>query len=626
MRNAGVLSSTALSLGLGNIVRVIGYRALKRAGIYRWLLSSATAKPLGLRDVIIGAPVAVRGADHSVIAEADRLVAGETQFFGAHQLHVGNPPDWLLNAFSGKRHGAARSHWSAIPDFDPGIGDIKIIWEMSRFGWAPVLARAYRTAGDDKYAQTLHAWIEDWWKRNPPNTGPNWKCAQEASIRLLNTLLAYQILSGPRGAGQLIPFVATHCRRISQTLSYAVGQDNNHGTSEAAGLFVGGMWLAQNSGGDVGRAGARWEARGRRLLERLVPRLVMPDGSFSQHSLTYHRLMLDTLSLAECFRALYEAPPFSSVLRDRAAMAAKWLHALIDPVTGDGPNLGANDGAMPYRLDQSTYRDFRPSLQLAAALFVGHLPLPEGAWDERLRWLGLRIPSERRRWSSDAQVFRDGGYVVLRGDEPNAALVLVRAPTGRFRPSQADALHVDLWCAGQNILRDGGTFSYAARPDISRTLASVAGHNTVEFDGHDQMPRLGRFLYGRWTKVLGDEVVLREPQRQSWSGRYVDPWGASHERTVTLGGKTVEVTDRVSGFGKGAVLRWRLAPAPWVLKGQICSSVLGDISVESGGPLVRVELRSGWESRYYLEMSAVPVLEVEIKGAPAVLKTTINLR
>src|SRR5690606_27108937 len=124
-------------------------------------------------------------------------------------------------------------------------------------------------------------------------------------------------------------------------LSYARAQDNNHATSEAVALFAAGAWLEL-----AGSAGGRVLARqGRGLLERHVIRLFGKDGSFSQHSVNYHRLVLDTLSIAEIWRQHAGLPAFSASFRERAAAGAQWLRAMVDPSTGDAPNLGANDGA-----------------------------------------------------------------------------------------------------------------------------------------------------------------------------------------------------------------------------------------------------------------------------------------
>jgi hypothetical protein len=230
-----VYLSTALGLGIANIVRVLTHRTCKRVGIYQWLLPPAKAAPLELqidlsRDV---ARPPVPWGDRSVLREADELLAGRMNYFSVHAQNVGNPPDWFSNPFENTRHPQCAIHWSSIPHFNTDVGDIKIIWELSRFTWAPVFARAWRTSGDARYLSALYLWIQDWWWRNPPNTGPNWMCGQEASIRLINMLLALRIAELKNIGPGLARFVEAHCKRIECTTFYAVAQDNNHGTSEA---------------------------------------------------------------------------------------------------------------------------------------------------------------------------------------------------------------------------------------------------------------------------------------------------------------------------------------------------------------------------------------------------------
>src|SRR5260370_29669935 len=110
---------------------------------------------------------------------------------------------------------------------------------------------------------------------------------------------------------------------------------------------------------------------------------------------------------------------------------------MIDLTGGDGPNLGANDGAHPYCMDASAYRDFRPCLQLASLLFIGSAALKSGPWDESAGWLGVPAEGLVRPWLNDlsSAVFPDGGYVVIRNG--TGARVLLRAPTARFRPAHA---------------------------------------------------------------------------------------------------------------------------------------------------------------------------------------------
>jgi hypothetical protein len=619
--------STARRLGIVNILRVLVYRSFKRAGIYRFMLPKLKPIPLAFQvnSADNSAEPGVSWADRSTLTEADQLLSGQASYFSLHQYDVGSPPNWFLNPFANVEHAQPQTHWSHITEFSAPIGDIKIVWEMSRFTWATVLARAWRISGNTKYLSVLYAWMQDWWHHNPPNGGPNWMCGQETSIRLINALLSLRIAGLEANAESgLVAFVEAHCQRIAATKFYAVAQDNNHATSEAAGLFVGGTWLAKHGAGVARKRGTRWAKQGRRLLEDATCRLVLPDGSFSQHSLTYHRVMLDTLSVAEAWRRHVEDPPFRQDFYRRASAATRWLGAMIELATGDGPNLGANDGAHPYRMDASAYRDFRPCLQLASFLFMERAALSAGPWDESAAWLGIRLNGSTPPWLADlsSAVFPNGGYVMMRS--ATGVRVLLRTPTAQFRPAHADALHLDLWWKEKNLLRDGGTYAYAGGGKTAKSLSSLVGHNLPQFDDHDQMQRIGRFLHGDWIRVAGDALVTRNANGQSWAGMYTDFSGVRHHRTVTLTADTLSVLDRVQGFKRKAVLRWRLAPGEWRQTETGCVSDMAEIRVDSSVPVRRMTLETGWESRHYLEKSAIPVLELEIDQSPAVLGTTVT--
>jgi hypothetical protein len=355
-------------LGWQNVFSVLCYRLAVRTKILKVVLPKrhAVAQPIipSPEDCRLQQDKPPALQSEAVCQEAEKIADGEIRYFSHEFKFVGCPPDWFLNPFTGKRV-EDRLHWSEIADFDRATGDIKCVWEASRFDWALCLARAYRATRNKKYIELLASWADDWKNRNPPNRGPNWKCGQESSIRILNILLSLELVGASDGGSGLPDFVAQHCTRISRTLRYAVAQDNNHGTSEAAALFVAGTWLSKHPqvSKRMLRKGRYWCRRGRRWLENRAGVLIENDGSFSQYSTNYHRLVLDTLSLAEWWRRRYRAAPFSDGLYSRAGAAVDFLYHLVDPISGDVPNIGGNDGATLLRLSDSDYRDFRPSLQ-----------------------------------------------------------------------------------------------------------------------------------------------------------------------------------------------------------------------------------------------------------------------
>jgi hypothetical protein len=519
----------------------------------------------------------------------------------------------LANPFNGQRVAEPERDWWQIPDFDPAVGDIKLIWELSRLEWVLPFAQCAHK-GDPLALDRLNAWLADWCRHNPPYKGPNWKCGQEASIRVMHLAMAALILGQVRTAApSLRDLVQLHLQRIAPTLQYAMAQDNNHGTSEAAALFMGGSWLDA-----VGVSeGKSWARMGRRWLEDRAARLIGPQGSFSQYSLNYHRVMLDTFCMAEVWRRHLELPAFSASWQSRTLAATQWLRHMVNPDNGDGPNVGANDGARLLQLTDTPYRDYRPSVALAMALFAEQRAYTQpGPWVHALQWLGVAVPLEVAP-PPQSYVADDGGFAVLRCGRDMAML---RYPRFRFRPSQADALHLDLWLGPDNLLRDAGTYSYNTDPQWINYFGGTASHNTVQFDDRDQMPRLSRFLFGDWLKADGVQALPGSAQATEFAVGYKDGSGARHHRAVSLLAGRLQVVDQVQGFTTKAVLRWRLQPGDWRLVPSpqglqlvLGSQVVVTLTVSATVPVLRCELVQGWESRHYLEKTPVPVLEVEVK-------------
>lgn len=164
-----------------------------------------------------------------------------------------------------------------------------------------------------------------------------------------------------------------------------------------------------------------------------------------------------------------------------------------------------------------------------------------------------------------------------------------------------------------NVLRDGGSYSYAADATSQDCFTGSRGHNTIQFDDHEQMLWLGRFLRGPWLKTKTLKPVHYEADRASVSASYSDAWGVTHARSLTLEPKCLTVTDRLDGFRYRAVLRWRLRPGAWAMEGGVVTDQHHRLEISADVPIVRHAIIDGWESRYYLHKTTIPILEVEVR-------------
>lgn len=570
------------------------------------------------------------------IGIASDLAQGILHYFEHTVAQVGFPPDWFANPFTGQRAPAVQ-HWSQIADF--GHGDIKVIWEPSRFGFTYALVRAYWRTGDERYAELFWRLVEDWHLHNPPQRGPNWKCGQEISFRVMAWCFGlYGFLdaaaASARRVADLAQMIAVSGQRIEANLSYALSQRNNHGISEGVGLWTIGSLFPEL------RDAARWRAEGRDVLERLGRELIYADGSFTQHSVNYHRLMLHDYIWALRLGDLL-CQPFRIELKARVSRAAMWLYQLQDEVSGRVPNYGSNDGALILPLNNCDYQDFRPAVQAAHYVCTRARVYTSGPWDEDLLWLfgptAVQAPV-RTPPRADLQA-EPGGYYTLRAQ---SGFTFVRCATLQHRPAQADMLHVDLWWRGQNLAIDAGTYSYNAPDPWNDSLAHTAYHNTVTVDDLDQMNRVGKFLWLPWlcSRIFQYNQSYRE-HRTYWEGEH-DGYErlkapVTHRRGVLrLGDDYWLVLDALLSEERHSYrLHWLFADLPYEWDG-----AAGDLRLHTAaGPyyirmatasgigaysLVRADQDSarGWWAPYYYDRQ--PALSVDLVAeAPALCFWTL---
>tara|TARA_B100001250_G_scaffold414630_1_gene454988 strand:- start:12768 stop:14579 length:1812 start_codon:yes stop_codon:yes gene_type:complete len=494
--------------------------------------------------------------------------------------------------------------------------DVKEIWEMSRFYWAPYISSL--SLDYDLKIETLNLLISDWIKKNPPFIGINWACGQEASIRIIHIAFTSLTLGHEtKMSDHLLSFVKIHLKRINYTINYGIAQNNNHGITEAVALYLGGSWL-EFSGCDLGK---KYKDIGLKYIENRCENLIMEDGSFSMYSINYHRMILDELSFAEVWRRKFGLEKFSKLFYQRLKNASYWLLNFIQEKTGEVPNLGTNDGTLIFPISGSKHRDFRPSIQLSLVLFDNvKVYSGKGEWNLFLKILKIPLPKKRINHLSSCQ-YENGGCNIIRDEQ---SFILLNTPIFSFRPSQSDFLHLDFWFKGENILRDGGSYSYY-NSKISNYFSSVECHNTVQFDHRDQMPKISNFLYGEWIKAKSKSPLKIIDDVQHVSASYVDYKGAYHKRSVSLYENKLEVTDEIKGFKINAILRWRLIPSQWKINSNEKSLQNNKfkIYVVSNSTIHNFKIITGYESIKYLQKTKIPVLNVEFKK-PSIITTTIK--
>jgi hypothetical protein len=534
----------------------------RRDGRRRFFFSDARSLGAGIEETI--GP----DAKSKVLADGESILRGSLPFFGSLVFKCGFPPRWFQNPVTGEKV-SPRASWTGMRFASPLYGDLKFILEPSRFLFVYPLVRAYALTGDDRFADAFWYSIEDWAPHSPPMNGPLWICGQECSLRILAwTFALHGFIHSPsttsERVGLLFSMIAAHAWRAAQTIGYARSQRSNHLISEAVGLWTAGTLYSELKDAQA------WQNLGAELLHTAVVDQITPEGASQQHSFNYQRMILHLLLWTVRLAEIYDVPLDQEIFK-RTQAAFEFISTWVDPISGCVPNYGADDGTLMFPLAQSAYRDFRPLLQLSAAV-LKRPPLPQrGEWDEPAIWFGISN-AEKPEQVSIRQHPVDTGYFRL-GDDNSWAMV--RAGRYSRRPFQADQLHVDLWWKGINLARDPGTYLYNGASPWNNGLAGTAVHNSITIDHQDQMRRAGRFLWIDWAQASGRVYSsAKNAPTDCFEGEH-DGYrriGITHRRTVRWLPECgwVIVDDLLGSGTHEARLHWLLADLPLHLHDSDC--------------------------------------------------------
>jgi len=450
-------------------------------------------------------------------------------------------------------------NWTKYDDGTNQFGgqDIKYIWEPARFGWACSLATAYYLSGNEHYADTFWDYTDRFLTSNPPYFGPHWASAQEVAIRLIALAFAYQAFAQssrttPDRAEHLARAIAFHAERILPTMVYARSQSNNHLITEALGLYTAAALLPDHP------MASKWHHLGWKWVQFALRKQIEPDGTYSQHSTNYHRLMLQAALWAfAVHNHCFSNEPFPPEIITRLSATTHWLWKLVDPDTGNVPNLGHNDGAYILPLTVRPYPDYRPVIYAAARSFLKINLVPEGPWNDMGCWLnGVDdIPQK----SEDINLWRDkAAQKELTNEAPhillnplNRSWAFVHVAEYHSRPAHVDQLHLDLWWHGLNLAMDPGTYLYNSASPWDNSLTSAFVHNTVTVDNQEFMLRAGRYLYLDWAQanIITSRTAYDQNNHSLTAQQHgYRKMGITHSRSVTaMNNGNWEIIDHLDG-------------------------------------------------------------------------------
>lgn len=442
-----------------------------------------------------------KNTSESLQQETIRILKGEIRFFNHEWIFLGIDYNWITNPIT-KYQYEINTHWSKINDFNPKNGDIKYVWEKSRFTYLLTIIRNDYTFNEDN-SEFVFSEIESWIDANPINQGPNWKCSQEISLRILNwTYALYFYKNSPllnkarwKKIQNVIYWSLHH---VYNNIDFSrIAVRNNHAITETLMLTLSELifpFIPETT---------NWAKKGRKWFEQEIEYQIYEDGTFLQFSMNYHRVVIQLLSMGIALTEVHNKK-FSLLIYERAKKSLDFLYQCLQEENGHLPNYGSNDGALFFPFSNLNYRDYRPQLNTLHLILYNTYLYENKDIVEDSFWFKTKLnlshqtikPLQKKQGIITYPI---GGYYMIR---ENDTLTFIKCGSYKDRPAHADNLHIDIWYKGLNVLRDSGTYKYNTEKEYQDYFTGSASHNTVTVGGHSQMLKGNRFIWYFWSQAI----------------------------------------------------------------------------------------------------------------------------
>lgn len=438
--------------------------------------------------------------DERLKEDAKRILDGEIQFFSHEWKNLGKDYDWLTNPDT-NYHYDIRKHWTEVADLSREAGDIKFTWEKSRFSYLYTIIR-YDYHFDEDHSDFVFDEITDWIEKNPINQGPNYKCSQETSLRIMNWTFALYFYRNSEHLTEAVFQKMMHSiywqiRHVRSNIQFSrISVRNNHAITETLTLYLTSLLYPFFPDAEERKK------KGKAWFEKEIAYQIYEDGTFLQFSMNYHRVVIQLLTWAIGLAELNKEK-FADVVYERAYKSVDFLYQCQEESNGWLPNYGSNDGALFFKLSQNDYRDYRPQLDALHQMLTGE-SLYDGDYEDKA-WYGVtsqRYTRITRKYGCIS--YPVSGYYLIREAD---TLTFIHCGGYKDRPAQADNMHMDVWYKGENVLLDAGSYKYNTTPELTKYFVGTASHNTVMLDENDQMLKGGRFIWYFWPKNAEANLV-----------------------------------------------------------------------------------------------------------------------
>mgnify|MGYP001242168590 FL=1 len=374
--------------------------------------------------------------------------------------------------------------------------DVKIPWELSRCHHLLYLGQSYLLTKNDKYSKKIIYDINDWIDNNPFLYSINWKCAMDVSIRSINWIYAYNMISSidvdQKFKIKFKKSLYEHGWYIYRNLEDNFKNSTNHYVSNLVGLLLLGL-IFNNC-----KEGKKWISYAIINIHKNILNQTYSSGVNYEKSINYHRLVTEMFTL--CYILLkkhnYIIP---NDVKKRVEKQFDFIMAYTKP-NDNSPIIGDQDDGrlLPFGIQKNINHSYL--LTIGSILFDRNdfKSLSSGYNVDAFFFLGdnsidiyKNIRKVKLEYKSSA--FEDAGFFIMKNNKDyifinNSGLGLnaYKDNHNGGTHTHADMLSFELCIDNEDIIVDTGSYEYTRDIKTRNYFRSTKMHNTIEVDEKDQ--------------------------------------------------------------------------------------------------------------------------------------------
>ena len=362
-------------------------------------------------------------------------------------------------------------------EYKPG-DDVEYIFQFNRHRYFITLGQAYQLSGDEKYVKCYVDLLTDWILENPlceKKKSTSWRIL-EAGFRGEYWTKAFDYFKDSKLLTNEVVSLYENC--LHEHANYLISMHSpyrmisNWGVIENHGLFCIAIALKKYPQAE------RYLKEAIEHLEILSRMAIMPDGVEWEQSPMYHNEVL------KCFLEVVMLAKEHHIVLPESILDCTRRMAYADLIW-QKPNH------YEFMMGDSDDFDISPYLCKAAYCFMdGTLkygakaePDYETSWDIGVEGIEAYLDLKVKKPEFTSKALEESGNYYLRsGWEADANLLHFHCGTIGAGHGHSDQLHMDLVVSGEDVLMDGGRFTYVYG-EKRREYKDPTMHNTITVDG-----------------------------------------------------------------------------------------------------------------------------------------------